>query len=580
MKCSILFLLAWFAIQANAQNLVQGKWKFTTGDHPHYAQTDFDDSSWKEIEAGIPWENQGFDGYDGFGWYRIKTVIPSSMKNNAVKYGGLILDLQKIDDCDETYLNGTLIGKQGQMPPAYVSAYSADRKYEIPVEKILWDKENTIAVRVYDQTGGGGIYNGPVSLQVRGLSDRLKITVDYPYSDHVLRTGNSMNLPLLIKNSTDESLKGSLIVEVVNDFELQVYSKTEPLVLGKQSEKKLSIPLKALAPGFYKTKVSFKADLANISSHTVFAVEPEKIISPVDSQPDFESYWNRAKKELAAVDPQYKLIKIDSLSTPARNMYLLEMRSLGNVLIRGWYAEPVKPGKYPAVLHVQGYNTTMVPEWAYQGADFVVLALNIRGHGNSRDNIAPSFNSVPSYLQTQLHDKEQYIYRGAYMDTRRAVDFLFTRSQVDTTKVVVEGGSQGGALSIATAALNNDRIRLCLPYVPFLSDFPDYFVLGFWPGNEFKAYQQQHPELGWDQIYKTLSYIDIKNLAPWVKAPVLMAVGLKDETCPPHINFAAYNQLRSPKEYVAYPEAGHGLPAEWHQIKFNWIRKQLGMKQG
>jgi cephalosporin-C deacetylase-like acetyl esterase len=56
-----------------------------------------------------------------------------------------------------------------------------------------------------------------------------------------------------------------------------------------------------------------------------------------------------------------------------------------------------------------------------------------------------------------------------------------------------------------------------------------------------------------------------------------MAVGLKDETCPPHINFAAYNQLRSPKEYVAYPEAGHGLPAEWHQIKFNWIRKQLGM---
>jgi len=423
------------------------------------------------------------------------------------------------------------------------------------------------------------MYNGPVSLQVRGLSDRLNIAVDYPYSDHVLRTDNSMNLPLMIKNSTDESLKGSLIVEVVNDFNIQVYSKTEALVLGKKSVKKLSLPLKDLAPGFYKTKVAFKADLANISSYTVFAVEPEKIISPVDSQPDFENYWNRAKKELAAVDPQYKLIKIDSLCTPVRNMYLLEMRSLGNVLIRGWYAEPLKPGKYPAVLHVQGYNTTMVPEWAYQGADFVVLALNIRGHGNSRDNIAPSFNSVPTYLQTQLHDREQYIYRGAYMDTRRAVDFLFTRSQVDTTKVVVEGGSQGGALSIATAALNNDRIRLCLPDVPFLSDFPDYFVVGFWPGNEFKAYKQEHPELSWDQIYKTLSYIDIKNLAPWVKAPVLMAVGLKDETCPPHINFAAYNQLPGPKEYVAYPEAGHGLPAEWYQIKFNWIRKQLGEKE-
>lgn len=577
MKLRILFLLTWFVIQANAQNLVQGKWKFTTGDDPQYAQPTFDDSGWKEIEAGIPWEYQGFDGYDGFGWYRIKTTIPSSMKGSIAKYGGLELDLQKIDDVDETYLNGMLIGKQGQMPPNYVSAYDADRRYMIPADKILWDKENTIAVRVYDQTGGGGIYNGPVSLQVRGLSDRLKITVDYPHSDHVLRSGNSMNLPLVITNSTDKSLKGVLHVEVINDFNKQVFSKSEPLDLKKHSEKKKSFLLNDLTPGFYKTKVTFKSELANINSYTVLAVEPEKIISPIDSQPDFENYWSRAKKELAAVDPQYKLIKKDSLCTPTRNIYLLEMRSLGNVLIRGWYAEPVKPGKYPAILHVQGYNTVMIPEWAYQGDDFVALALNIRGHGNSRDNIAPSFNSTPTYLQTQLKDKEQYIYRGAYMDTRRAVDFLFTRTQVDTTKVVVEGGSQGGALSIATAALNNDRIRLCLPDVPFLSDFPDYFMVGNWPGNEFKEYNLKYPELGWDKIYETLSYIDIKNLAPWVKAPVLMAVGLKDETCPPHINFAAYNQLQVPKEYVVYPEAGHALPAEWHQIKFNWIKKELGI---
>ena len=577
MKSRILFLLFWFVLQASAQNLIQGKWKFTTGDDTKYAQSSFDDSGWKEIEAGILWENQGFDGYDGFGWYRIKTTIPSSLKAKAAKHGGLILDLQKIDDSDETYLNGVLIGKKGEMPPNYVSAYDADRKYIIPVNQILWDKENTIAVRVYDLTGGGGIYNGEVSLRLKGLSDQLKISVDYTNSDHIVPSGNSISLPVVLKNSSDESLEGTISAEVISDFNQQVYSKKEPFELRKRSVKKHTIYLTGLAPGFYKVRIEFKTSLTTIKSYTAFGIEPERIQSPVDSKPDFENYWNRAKKELAAVEPQYKLTKIDSLSTPARNTYLLEMRSLGNVLIRAWYNEPVKPGKYPALLQVQGYNTVMVPEWVYQSDDFIVLALNVRGHGNSRDNIAPSFNAVPTYLQTQLKDKEQYIYRGSYMDTRRAVDFLFSRAMVDTTKVVVEGGSQGGALSIATAALNNDRIRLCLPDVPFLSDFPHYFELGFWPGNEFKEYNLKYPELGWDKIYETLSYIDIKNLAPWVKAPVLMGVGLKDETCPPHINFAAYNQLQVQKEYVAFPEAGHALPATWQKRKYDWMRKQLGM---
>jgi len=75
-----------------------------------------------------------------------------------------------------------------------------------------------------------------------------------------------------------------------------------------------------------------------------------------------------------------------------------------------------------------------------------------------------------------------------------------------------------------------------------------------------------------------LSYIDIKNLAPWIKAPVLMSIGLKDETCPPHINFAAFNQLTVPKEYIVYPEAGHGLPGINNEVKYDYIRKNFGLE--
>ncbi len=251
------------------------------------------------------------------------------------------------------------------------------------------------------------------------------------------------------------------------------------------------------------------------------------------------------------------------------------MRSLGNILIRGWYMKPVKNGVYPAILHVQGYSSPKVPQNLYQGDDMVSLALNIRGHGNSQDHVNPGFHG---YLQHHVDDKELYVYRGAYMDCVRAVDFLYSRSEVDTSRVAVEGGSQGGALSFATAALDNERIDLCVPYVPFLSDFRDYFKVAEGMGGAFEQYFDEHPEISEDEIFKNLSYIDIKNLAPWIKAPVLMSIGLVDKTCPPHINFAAYNQLIVPKQYIVYPNAGHGLPGVYYNTMMDYISEQFGME--
>ena len=181
-----------------------------------------------------------------------------------------------------------------------------------------------------------------------------------------------------------------------------------------------------------------------------FAVDPEKMTTVSDTPPDFAQYWARAKRELAGIEPQYKLIKVDSLGTSARDCYVVEMHSLGNVLIRAWLFLPKKPGKYPAVLSVQGYSSVMQPDWTFDDPNVVRLGLNIRGHGNSRDDVNPGF---PGYLYSGIQDKEKFIYRGSYMDCFRAIDFLFWRPEVDTTRVAVEGGSQGGALSFATAAL-------------------------------------------------------------------------------------------------------------------------------
>ncbi len=569
-----LLLIIGLIPSLQAQNLLKFEWKFKTGDNLAWAWSEYDDSAWETIEAGTDWENQGHGTYDGFAWYRQKVFIPEDLREEAAENGGLILRLARIDDSDVTYFNGQILGSTGGLPPEYESGYGDLRAYEIPMDRIGWNAQNTIAIRVYDGGGGGGIVGNPVSLTVKGMEDLLLITPLMERQDHLVLNEDPVVLNLQVENKMKKAVEGNLLVTATSDFGKVVLDVAKEVKVRSGGNKQIPLEMGRLAPGFYNVSVVLESETDNKRVDFAIGVQPEEIVSPLDRAEDFDNYWMRTRHELDAVDPQYKLIRQNKLCTETREVFLVEMRSLGNVLIRGWYMRPVKEGKYPAMLHVQGYSSTKGPQNLYQGDDMVSFALNIRGHGNSQDHVNPGF---PGYLQDNVDDKELYIYRGAYMDCIRAVDFLFSRSEVDTSRVAVEGGSQGGALSFATAALDNMRIDLCVPHVPFLSDFRDYFKVAGWPGGEFRQYFEDHPEISEDDIFKTLSYIDIKNLAPWIKAPVLMSIGLMDQTCPPHINFAAYNQLDVPKEYIVYPYAGHGLPGEYYNTMMEFIREQFGM---
>ena len=137
-------------------------WRFEVGDDQAWSSPQFDDRNWERVHVPAFWETQGHKGYDGFAWYRVKFRLDPVLKGQH-----LILFLGKIDDIDETYLNGERIGRTGTRYTSGGDEYRRWRAYTIPGDEIFADRENTIAVRVYDGFMHGGIYDGPIGIVTR-----------------------------------------------------------------------------------------------------------------------------------------------------------------------------------------------------------------------------------------------------------------------------------------------------------------------------------------------------------------------------------------------------------------------------
>ena len=160
----ICFVVAGSSVKAYADDThriynLRGDWKFQLGDNKRWSDPKFDDSQWSDIEVPATWEDEGYPGYDGYAWYRVHFTASSDWENED-----LFVDLGRIDDADETYLNGQLIGTMGTMPPEYSTAYDSYRRYPIAYGLLRPNEDNVIAVRVYDNGGVGGIVDGRIGI--------------------------------------------------------------------------------------------------------------------------------------------------------------------------------------------------------------------------------------------------------------------------------------------------------------------------------------------------------------------------------------------------------------------------------
>lgn len=140
---------------------LMGKWKFRLGDDQAWASESLTESGWEDILVPASWESQGFSNYDGFAWYRKTLRLPDKFKTED-----LVIMMGRIDDQDEVYINGRKIGSTGRMETQWPNneEWRKVRTYTIPDGLLKAGKYNVIAVRVFDHTGNGGIYDGPIAV--------------------------------------------------------------------------------------------------------------------------------------------------------------------------------------------------------------------------------------------------------------------------------------------------------------------------------------------------------------------------------------------------------------------------------
>ncbi len=288
---------------------------------------------------------------------------------------------------------------------------------------------------------------------------------------------------------------------------------------------------------------------------------------------DHDAYWAAALKELDATDPKPELVPSKEIAPRHSEAFDLWFTGVGGARVYAKYVRPKKSsGKNPAVLQFHGYTGSsgdFASRLAWSGEGLCVAAMDCRGQGGrSEDTGGVKGTTYRGQIIRGLDDPNpaKLLYRQIFLDTAQLARVVMGFPEVDATRVGAMGGSQGGALTLACAALE-PRIKRAAPLFPFLCDYQRVWEMDLAKDayEELRSWFRQFDPLHAreTEVFTKLGYIDCQFLAPRIKAEVLMFVGMMDTICPPSSQFAAYNKITSKKDLVIYPDYGHeGLPGE------------------
>ena len=281
---------------------------------------------------------------------------------------------------------------------------------------------------------------------------------------------------------------------------------------------------------------------------------------------DFDAFWDEAVREMEALGTDCELVPAD-FQVPGARCYHLYFTGVCGARIHAAFARPERcDAPVPAICMYHGYSGAchdFLTLLGYVQAGFAVTSMDVRGQGGLSQDVGGVLgNTLNGHIirGAAEGDPHKLFYRAVFLDAAQLARIVMAMPEVDENRVGCSGGSQGGALSIACAALT-PQIRRIAVGCPFLCDYKRVWELGMTSAAypDITEYFRKHDPLHEheDELFCLLGYIDVKNLAHRVRAKTLMFTGMVDTVCPPATQFAAYNAMTCEKEHVLYPDFAH-----------------------
>jgi cephalosporin-C deacetylase-like acetyl esterase len=343
-------------------------------------------------------------------------------------------------------------------------------------------------------------------------------------------------------------------------------------------------------PGFLRCIVTTEVAGRTYRGAGTAAFAPEKIVPTQVEPADFDAFWRAGKAELEKIPIEARVTLLPDACTDAVNVYHVSFRTVGPnwtavpARIYGILCEPKMPGHYPAVLEVPGAGVR--PYSGDKGlAARGAITLEIGVHGipvNLPQDIYDvlAAGALNGYWFYNLDDRETFYYRRIYLSCVRANDFLTSREMWDGKNLLVMGSSQGGQLSIVTAALDPRVTGLAATHPAFCDVAAElHGRAGGWPHPFQPDSSTGRPSAqATPAKIATATYYDTVNFARRLKVPGYYTWGYNDDVCPPTSTFAAFNVITAPKELGLTLELGHSYTPEQYEATNTWVLKTLGLK--
>ncbi len=334
-------------------------------------------------------------------------------------------------------------------------------------------------------------------------------------------------------------------------------------------------------PGFRDLRLTATVDSKTYSHHIKVGFSVDKIMPFTKEPDDFKAFWNKNLEELKSFPLTYTKELVPEFCTDKADCYLIKLtinKQKQCIYAYLFIPKNAQNGSCPAVLCPPGAGIKTIKEplrhryYADNGCirmEMEIHGLDPRMSDEKFDEISRAFNGRENgYLNNGLDDRDRYYMKRVYLSLVRCIDLLTSLPEWDGRNVIMQGGSQGGALSIVAAGLDN-RVTQCIVNHPALSDMAAYSA-GLTGG-----YPHFNKDMMTPENITTMAYYDVVNFARYVTADTYMTWGYDDNTCPPTTSYAVWNTLTCPKECLLTPINEHWTSEETEQGHCEWMLKHL-----